>query len=98
MSMLRDKTITVYPSYGYRANDGWNLPLKVWVHKPRSIEAVSDDLVHALIGDGGPLTAQEVVRCRKCLAPFIADDDSGETVTLTFEGRTEYTASRTERT
>jgi phosphatidate phosphatase APP1 len=88
MSMLTDKTITVYPSYGYRANGEWVIPLSVWVHKPRRIDAVSDELVGQLVGSEGALTAQEVVRCRKCLAPFIADDDSGETVAFSFDLRT----------
>jgi len=87
MSLVTDKTITVYPSYGYRANGDWVIPLRVWVHKPRNIEAVSDELLRQLVGDAGPLTAQEVVRCRTCLAPFIADDDSSETVAFRFEGR-----------
>jgi phosphatidate phosphatase APP1 len=86
VALFRDKTITVYPSFGYRVNGGWTIPLKVWVHKPRHIEAVPDELIQQLLSDAGPLTAQEVARCRKCLSYFIADDDSGETVTFSFEG------------
>jgi hypothetical protein len=83
MSSFADKTITVYPSYGYRSSSDWVIPLRVWVHKPRRFDAVSDELVRMLVGDKGPLTAQEIVRCRKCLAPFIADD------ARRFEGKTD---------
>ena len=86
--MLEDKEITVYPTYGYRTSNTWTIPLRIWVHKPRHVDAVSDDLIRILLGEqsGGILPSeQEVIRCRECVADFLADDDSGESVSFTFD-------------
>ena len=55
---------------------------------------VPDDLIRVLLDEesGGNLpSAQEVVRCRECVADFLADDDSGESVSFQFDkGDTVY--------
>lgn len=84
MSIFKDKTVTVYPTYGYRKDGGWAIPLRVWVHKPRRIDAVPDDLIRAVLDDEGNFNEQEIVRCRECIADFLADDDSGEEVAFRF--------------
>ena len=69
--MLEDKEITVYPTYGYRTGNTWTIPLRIWVHKPRRVDAVPDSLIRVLLDEesGGNLpSAQEVVRCRECVA------------------------------
>lgn len=83
----RDKVITVYPTYGYRNGDGWKIPMRVWVHKPRRIDAMPDDLVRRLIDDGWSMQEEEGLRCRECITDLIADDDSGEEVTFRLDGR-----------
>jgi phosphatidate phosphatase APP1 len=92
--MLEDKEITVYPTYGYRTGNTWTIPLRIWVHKPRRIDAVPADLIRVLLDEerGGNLpSAQEVIRCRECIADFLADDDSGESVSFQFDtGDTVY--------
>lgn len=80
--MSDDKHITVYPTYGFRTGDGWRIPLRIWVHKTRRIEAVPDSLIASLVGDDGATKQEEVLRCRMCLADLVADDDSGEEVTF----------------
>ena len=85
MNLFKDKVVTVYPTYGYRRGGGWAIPLRVWVHKPRRVDAVPDDLLRVVIDEEGALKEDEVVRCRECVAGFLADDDSGETVTLKFD-------------
>jgi hypothetical protein len=43
---------------------------------------VPDDLIRALLDDDGDGILPDehgVIRCRECIADFIADDDSGET-------------------
>jgi phosphatidate phosphatase APP1 len=87
--MPKEKEVTVFPTYGSRAGDGWTIPVRVWVHKRRRVDDVSDDHIRALLleGEGVPLpTEQEVIRCRECIADFIADSDSGEQVVLLDEG------------
>jgi phosphatidate phosphatase APP1 len=90
--MLKEKHVTVFPSYGYRSGDGWTVPVRVWVHKQRRVDHLSDDHIRALLLDdeGGPLpTEEEVIRCRECIADFVADSDSGERVILLSENGSE---------
>ncbi len=71
--MFKDKAITVYPTYGYRTDDHWSIPLRIWVHKPRHLDSVPDDLLRVLLDDegAGPLPSeQEIIRCRECVADF----------------------------
>jgi phosphatidate phosphatase APP1 len=92
--MFREKEVTFFPTYGYRDGDAWTVPVRVWVHKRRRIDHLSDEHIRALLSDdeGGPVpTEDEVVRCRQCVADFIADSDSGERVVLLDEaGRELY--------
>ncbi len=83
--MSKEKHVTVFPTYGYRTGAGWTVPVRVWVHKQRRLDHLSDDHIRALLLDdeGGPLpTDEEIVRCRECIADFVADSDSGERVVL----------------
>jgi phosphatidate phosphatase APP1 len=83
--MFKQREVTVFPTYGYRTADEWTIPVRVWVHKRRRIDNLSDDHIRALLTDdeGGPVPSEdEVIRCRQCVADFIADSDSGERVVL----------------
>ena len=90
--MSKEKHVTVFPTYGYRTGDGWTVPVRVWVHKQRRLDQLSADHIRALLLDdeGGPLpTEEEIIRCRECIADFVADSDSGERVVLLDEDRHE---------
>jgi len=96
----REPVVTVYPTYAYRtsaAQDVWTIPLRVWVHKPRATR-LDDRLlgyfVNGLLDDDNEqntaprearLTDAELKRLRHCLADFVADDDSRETVVVKFD-------------
>lgn len=82
MLTATDKDITVYPTYGYRDRGGWTIPMRMWVHKERRIEAVPDRLVRDVLDDDGSVTEEEVQRCRDRIADLVADDDSGEKVSF----------------
>jgi phosphatidate phosphatase APP1 len=89
-----DKEITVYPTYGYRDKNGWKIPMRVWVHKQRRIDAVPDSLVREIVDDDGSIKEEEARRCRDCIADLVADDDSGESVTFRLGDHTQvYTFS-----
>jgi phosphatidate phosphatase APP1 len=92
--MLKDKQVTLFPTYGYRTGDHWTVPVRVWVHKQRRLDRLSDDHIRALLrdDDDGPLPSEEeVIRCRECVADFVADSDSRERVILLDEaGREVY--------
>ena len=82
---MKDKLVTVFPTYGYRDDNGWTVPVRVWVHKARRVDHITDADIRALLSDdqGGPApTDEEVIRCRTCVADFIADSDSHEHVVL----------------
>ena len=62
--------------------------MRIWVHKARRVDAVPDEMIRVVLGqdnEGLLRSAQEAMRCRECIADFIADDDSLETVTFTFD-------------
>lgn len=83
--MPRDKQVTVFPTYGFRTERDWTVPVRVWVSKARRVGVVSDDHIRALLledAHGSLPTEDEVVRCRQCIADFIADSDSFERVVL----------------
>jgi len=88
--MFSEKHVTVFPTYGYRKGDAWIVPVRVWVHKRRSIDSLSDDDIQTLLtGDDKVLvlSAEDITRCRARVADFIADSDSGERVTLQCGGQ-----------
>jgi Phosphatidate phosphatase APP1, catalytic domain len=83
--MVREKLVTLFPTYGFQNDTSWTVPVRVWVHKARRVDHISDDHIRALLFDdeGLPLpTEEEIIRCRKCIADFVADSDSGERVVL----------------
>jgi phosphatidate phosphatase APP1 len=86
--LKRDKEVVVYPTYGYRkpGEEGtWVIPVRVWVSKARRLP-IPDEVVGVFARDMGPLSADEIQRLRSRLAHFVADDDSREAVTVTFDG------------
>lgn len=85
--MFKDKTVTVYPAYGYKQEtdpNTWLIGMRVWVYKKRRTP-VPNDLIRILLDDDGTLKEAEVIRCRECVEDFVADDDSGEDVSFKFD-------------
>ena len=93
-SRILQKAVTVSDSYGYRdpADDGmWVVPMRVWVHDNRDTPFVEDAIENWAIGHfekdlERPLEPDEKAQLRTCLANFIADDKSGESVRFSFAG------------
>src|SRR5688572_5820420 len=91
-SRILQKEVTVYDSYGYRdpADEGmWVVPMRVWVHDNRDTPFVEDAIENWAIGHfekdlERPLEPDEKAQLRTCLANFIADDKSGESVRFSF--------------
>ncbi|HYG80961.1 MAG TPA: App1 family protein [Pyrinomonadaceae bacterium] len=91
----KEKHLTVYPTYGYKkpGEDEWTIPLRVWVHKRRSValELFAHKAVQHFEKDMGepgkpkPLSGEEKSRLKECLKDFVADDDSFESVEISFD-------------
>jgi phosphatidate phosphatase APP1 len=82
-----DKEVIVYPTYGYRKpGEGgtWVIPVRVWVSKARRLP-VPDEVVGVFVSDMGDLGADDLAQLRSRLKHFVADDDSQETVSVTFD-------------
>ncbi len=73
------KTVTIYPSDGYRVGAQWVIPLRLWVHAPRSL---TTDLITRLVARPETRPAAEIARVHNRLSEFVADDESGEQVAL----------------
>lgn len=85
--LKRDKEVIVYPTYGYRkpGEEGmWVIPVRVWVNKARRLP-IPDEVVGVFANDMGHLSPEDIGRLRSRLAHFVADDDSREAVTVTFD-------------
>jgi hypothetical protein len=77
-----EEQVTFYPTYGYQEGTGWRIPLRIWVHEPRSlIESAITKLVAGL----GNLDPEETSNFRSRIADFVADDESGEKVIFKFD-------------
>jgi phosphatidate phosphatase APP1 len=86
--LRRDKEVVVYPTYGYRREvdrGPWVIPVRVWVSKARRLP-VPDEVLGVFASDMGDLDADDLARLRTRVSGFVADDDSGETVSVTFDG------------
>jgi phosphatidate phosphatase APP1 len=88
----KDKEVIAFPAYGYRkGGDGWAIPLRVWVSKARRLPAARgdaigfDEVVDIFRRDMGHLDPGDLALLRSRVRHFVADDDSGETVTVKFE-------------
>ncbi|MBK1723616.1 phosphatidate phosphatase App1 family protein [Thiocystis violacea] len=76
------KAVTIYPSDGYRAGAQWAIPLRLWVHEPRSL---TTDLITRLVARPERRSAAEIARAHDRLSDLVADDESGEQVVLGFD-------------
>ncbi|HEX8475301.1 MAG TPA: phosphatase domain-containing protein [Pyrinomonadaceae bacterium] len=83
--LKRDKEVVVYPTYGYLNADksAWVIPMRVWVNKARRAP-VSDEVIGIFVRDMH-LEPSEIGELRTRIKHFLADDDSGEFVSLKFD-------------
>lgn len=83
----RDKEVVVYPTYGYRKQgdpDTWVVRLRVWVNKARRAP-IPNQFLAPFTSEMGHLSESDVARLRERISAFVADDDSGETVSVSFD-------------
>jgi hypothetical protein len=86
-ALRRDKGVVVYPTYGYRKQgdpDTWVVRLRVWVNKARRAP-IPNQFLAAFTSEMGHLSESDVARLRERISAFVADDDSGETVIVSFD-------------
>lgn len=83
----KDKEIVVYPTYAYRKQGDagtWVVRLRVWVNKARRAP-IPDQFLAAFTSEMGHLSESDVARLRERISAFVADDDSGENVSVSFD-------------
>lgn len=76
------KTVTICPTFGSRAGAQWAIPLRLWVHEPRSL---TTDLITHLVARPEARSTAEIARVHDRLSEVVADDESGEQVVLGFD-------------
>lgn len=93
------KKLTVYPTYGYRAEgDVWRIPMRAWVRNETPLPP--DAVIRLCVDDAGDLNEHTLLRLKDCLRDFVANDNEGERVrfrfandpeqeTFKFEGKTD---------
>ena len=79
---MADEQVTFYTTYGYRQGDDWVVPMRVWVHKRRG---VAEKVITKVAASMGNLNPKEIANFRKRIQDFVADDQSRELVTFTFD-------------
>lgn len=85
--LKRDKEVVVYPTYAYRKQGDagtWVVRLRVWVNKARRAP-IPDQFLAAFSSEMGHLSEPDVSRLRERISAFVADDDSGESVSVSFD-------------
>lgn len=83
----KDKEVVVYPTYAYRKQGDagtWVVRLRVWVNKARRAP-IPNEFVAAFTSEMGHLGESDVARLRERISAFVADDDSGERVGVSFD-------------
>jgi hypothetical protein len=83
----RDKEVVVYTTYGYRKQgdpNTWVVRLRVWVNKARRAP-IPNEFLAAFTSEMGHLSESDVARLRERVSAFVADDDSAETVSVSFD-------------
>jgi hypothetical protein len=81
--------VTFYPTYGYKQDGLWVIPMRIWVHENRDLtRAVLVKLADSL----GDITDAEENNFKSRLADFVADDERKERVSFTFDNDPEHAA------
>src|SRR5882724_3157906 len=87
MELFSDQEeVTFYPTYGYQQGDNQVIPMRVWVHERRNLieHTIGNitNIVAASLGVHGPL---ELDNFRSRTQDFVADSESREAVTFSFD-------------
>jgi len=84
-----EKRVTFYTTYGYQGTDGWNIPLKLWVHEePDFVRNLAARVAQAELQERAglaELSAEQEERFIFRTHGFIADSESGEEVLFRFD-------------
>lgn len=86
-----DKLVTFYPSYGYREESDWVIPMRLWVHERRSL---TEGWITQVVAGVGRLDRREEARFRSRLEDFVADSESGERISFMFDADPESRSYR----
>jgi len=70
--------ITCYPTYGYKKDGAWKIPMRVWVHTNRSL--FGHPITHLLIDHS--------VNFENRIADLVAHNEGGQRVSFTFDADT----------
>lgn len=73
---------TIFQTYGYRSGARWVIPMRIWVHEPRTVTQAA---VTGLAAADGDRPAAEIARFRDRLSDLVADDESREQVAFVFD-------------
>ena len=77
-----DEVVTIYPTYGYQHEAAWIIPVRLWVHERR---IVAEAVARKLVATAGDVSPEEITNFRSRSLDLLADSESGEDVSLTFE-------------
>ena len=78
-----EEQVTFYPTYGYQEGTNWKIPLRVWVHEPRSL---AEGIITKIAASLGKLDQKEISNFRSRIADLVTDDESLEKVIFKFDG------------
>jgi phosphatidate phosphatase APP1 len=81
--------VIFYPTYGFKQGTDWIIPMRAKVQEPRDVAA----LIKTLFGRLPDPDASDTSHFKARIADFLADDESGEDVRLTYDNdpdRKEY--------
>lgn len=82
LSILTDaEHVTFYPTYGYQQDDQWIIPMRIWVHENQELTTA---VLVKLTDSFTDITDVEKANFKSRLADFVADDESREQVSFTF--------------
>ncbi|MGI9331670.1 MAG: phosphatidate phosphatase App1 family protein [Gammaproteobacteria bacterium] len=78
--------VSFYPTYGFREDNNWTVPVRAWVHEPRDVlEAAVVRAVARTARSFGDVAADELSNLRSRIANFFADSESRERIEIEFE-------------
>lgn len=89
-----EKQVTFYPTYGYRINGEWNIPIRIWVHekpgfKRRGLAKAARRYLANRAGIDN-LSKIEKKLFKERSEDFIADSESNEVIVLEFHNDSEH--------
>lgn len=83
---IYQKKLTVYPTYGYRAQDDgdvWRIPMRAWVRNERPLPP--DAIIRLCVDEEGDINERMMLRLKECMRDFVARDNEGEEIRFRFD-------------